>query len=357
MAAGGAEVAGLRLTDVCASPGGARVLRGVTLEAAPGGRLVVVGPSGAGKTTLLRVIAGLEAVTGGRVEAAGGRLDGLPPHRRPIAMVFQEPRLFPNLDAAENIAFALRAAGVGRRARRERADRLLAEVGLDGLGARSVGGMSGGEQQRIALARALCSQPRLLLLDEPTASVDPDRREGLRRLIRRLQGERGITTVMVTHDRDEAAEMGERIALMIEGRIVQCDTPQELFLRPASPAVARFFGARNILSGEVRNGVLATPAGPIAVGGPDGHARVAVRPEQLSVGGSGPLRMTVLEEAFLGSLLRLRLGEGAMRLEAHVEPGGAPQVGARVAVDVAGAWRFPEADPVAGPGAADAVRG
>lgn len=323
------------------------MLRGIGLEVPEGGRLVVVGPSGAGKTTLLRVIAGLEVATSGSVEAAGRRLDGLPPHRRPIAMVFQEPRLFPNLDAAENVAFALRAARIGARARRARADDLLAEVGLDGLGRRAVGGMSGGEQQRVALARALCPEPRLLLLDEPTASVDPDRREGLRRLILRLQGERGITTVMVTHDRDEAAEMGERIALMIEGRIVQCDTPRELFLRPASPAVARFFGARNIIAGEVRDGALATAAGPIAVGGPDGAARIAVRPERLALGGAGPLRMTVLEATFLGSLVRVRLGTGAMRLEAHVEAGSAPEVGAEVAVEVLEAWRFPAADPIA----------
>jgi ABC-type Fe3+/spermidine/putrescine transport system ATPase subunit len=327
------------------------VLRGVDLEVPDGGRLALVGPSGAGKTTLLRVIAGLEPSASGRVEAGGRTLDGVPPHRRPIAMVFQEPRLLPNLDAAENVAFALRAAGAGRRERRARADALLAEVGLDGLGRRGVRGMSGGEQQRVALARALCPEPRLLLLDEPTASVDPDRREALRRLILRLQAERRVTTVVVTHDRDEAAELGEEIALMIEGRIVQRDTPRALFLRPASPAVARFFGARNILAGEVRSGELLTEAGPVPVFGPDGPARVAIRAEQIALAPDGPLRMTVRQATFMGSGLRVRLGRGAMRLEARVPPDATPPLGEEVGVVVPAeaVWRFPD-EPARAPG-------
>ncbi|MGE3795512.1 MAG: ABC transporter ATP-binding protein, partial [Dehalococcoidia bacterium] len=340
----GAGVIGLRLTGIEARPGGARVLAGVDLEVPAGGRLALVGPSGAGKTTLLRVIAGLEPASAGRVEAAGRPLDGLPPHRRPIAMVFQDARLLPSMDAAENVAFALRAAGVGRRERRARADALLAEVGLDGFGRRGVRGMSGGEQQRVALARALCPDPGLLLLDEPMASVDPDRRAALRRLILRLQAERRVTTVIVTHDRDEAAEMGQEIALMIEGRIVQRDTPRALFLRPSSPAVARFFGARNLLAGDVRAGALHTEAGPLPVPGPDGPARVSVRAESIALGPDGPLRMTVREATFVGSGLRVRLARGDMRLEARVAPDPAPEVGEEIGVSVPAeaVWRFPE---------------
>lgn len=327
------------------------MLRGVDLEVPAGGRLALVGPSGAGKTTLLRVVAGLEPTAAGSVEAGGRPLDGLPPHRRPIAMVFQDARLLPNLDAAENVAFALRASGVGRRERRARADALLADVGLDGLGRRAVRGMSGGEQQRVALARALCPDPGLLLLDEPMASVDPDRRAALRRLILRLQAERRVTTVIVTHDRDEAAEMGEQVALMIEGRIVQCDTPRTLFLRPRSPAVARFLGARNLLAGEVRDGALLTAAGPVPAPGPDGSARVAVRAESLVIGRDGPLRMTVREVTFVGSGLRVRLARGDLRLEARVAPDPAPVVGDEVGVTVPAeaVWRFPD-DAVRTPG-------
>ena len=325
------------------------VLRGVDLEIPAGGRLALVGPSGAGKTTLLRVIAGLEPSATGRVEAGGRALDGLPPHRRPIAMVFQEPRLLPNLDAAENVAFALRAAGVGRRERRTRADALLAEVGLDGLGRRGVRGMSGGEQQRIALARALCPDPGLLLLDEPMASVDPDRREGLRRLILRLQAERRVTTLIVTHDRDEAAEMGEAIALMIEGRVVQCDTPRNLFLRPQTPAVARFFGTRNILGGEVRDGAARRPRpGPSPRPGPTGRRgwRSARRGSPSTP--DGPLAMTVREAIFTGSVLRVRLARGDMRLEARVPPDPARRPGTRCGSPspAEAVWRFPDDDAV-----------
>ena len=264
----------------------------------------------------------------------------------PIAMVFQEPRLLPNMDVAENVALALRASGVARRERRARADALLAEVGLDGLGRRGVRGMSGGEQQRVALARALCPDPRLLLLDEPMASVDPDRREALRRLILRLQAERRVTTIIVTHDRDEAAEMGESIALMIEGRIVQLDTPRNLFLRPVSPAVARFFGARNLMAGEVRSGILATEAGPVPVTGPDGPARVSIRADGIDLDPRGALRMTVRETTFVGSGLRVRLECGAMRLEARTPPDLAPVVGDEVGVvvPVEAVWRFPDGD-------------
>lgn len=334
------------------------MLRGVDLAIPSGGRLALVGPSGAGKTTLLRIVAGLEPSASGRVEAEGRALEGLPPHRRPIAMVFQDSRLLPNMDVAENVAFGLRAAGIGRRERRARAEALLADVGLDGLGRRSVRGMSGGEAQRVALARALCPRPRLLLLDEPMASVDPDRREALRRLILRLQRERRVTTLIVTHDRDEAAEMGERIALMIEGRIVQCDTPRSLFLEPASPAVARFFGARNLLAGDVRSGTLHTEAGPIPVGGPDGPARVSIRAEGIDLAADGPLRMTVHEATFVGSVLRVRLSRGPMRLEARVPPDLSPVVGEETGVLVApeAVWRFPSDERVPAPGSDGALQ-
>jgi ABC-type Fe3+/spermidine/putrescine transport system ATPase subunit len=162
-------------------------------------------------------------------------------------------------------------------------------------------------------------------------------------LILRLQSERRVTTLIVTHDRDEAAEMGQEIALMIEGRIVQRDTPRELFLRPSSPAVARFFGARNLLSGEVRGGFLRTEAGPVPVPGPDGRARVSVRAESLVLGADGPLRMTVSEATFVGSGLRVRLTRGAMRLEARIASDPVPEVGDEVGVTVPAdaVWRFP----------------
>jgi thiamine transport system ATP-binding protein len=328
-----------------ATPGGTRVLRGVDLTVEGGRRVALVGPSGAGKTTLLRVIAGLEPPRAGAITLDGRDLSGVPAHRRGVAVVFQEPRLFPNLDVTENVAFPLRAEGAGRRERRERARRLLDEVGLAALEGRGTAGLSGGEQQRVSLARALCGEPRLLLLDEPLASVDPNRRDALRDLILRVQAERGVSMLVVTHDQAEAAELGERIALMIEGRVVQEDTPESLFLRPVSPVVARFFGSRNLISGQVVHGVLATPAGPLPVPGPDGPATVTLRPERVRIESDGPLRLTVAEAVFLGSSVRLRLVAGDLALEALVPVEAAPAAGASVGVQVPAEmlWRFPGA--------------
>lgn len=347
MAAGdpSGPVAGLSCCGVTAAPGGAAVLRALDLGVEAGSRTVLVGPSGAGKTTLLRVVAGLERPVAGEIWAAGRRLDGLPAHRRRLAVVFQEPRLLPHLDVVDNVAFPLRAAGAGRTERRERARALLDEVGLGGVARRSIHGLSGGEQQRVALARALCSDPDLLMLDEPVAAVDPNRRQALRRLIVDLQRARGITTLFVTHDQGEAAELGERIALMIEGRIVQHGPPAALFERPASATVARFFGNRNLLRGIVRGGRLALAHGAeLAAPGEDGPATLTIRPERIQLDGASPLRMRVVEAVYAGSHVRVRLRREECALEAWVEPDVVPPVGDEVGVELPARylWRMPD---------------
>ena len=322
----------LRCRSLVVAPGGTPILRGVDLDVPAGRRAVLVGPSGAGKTTLLRAIAGLERVVDGTVELGGRRLDAaVPAHRRGVSVVFQEPRLLPHLRVDDNVALALRATGVGRRDRRARAGALLEEVGLSAVAARAVRGLSGGEQQRVALARALCAEPDLLLLDEPLAAVDPNRREALRRLILRLQQERQLTTLIITHDRAEAAELADTLALMLEGRIVQQDEPRELFERPRSAAVARFFGAVNVLRGTVRDGRLNLDSGAcVGVDGPDGPASYVIRPEALALDDDGPLRARVVGASFAGTFMRVILRHGGQRLEAHVPPGSTVAVGAEL---------------------------
>ena len=241
MARRGPEVSGLECRDVVASPSGHTVLRRASLSVPGGQRAVLVGPSGAGKTTLLRAISGLEPLAEGSITLDGKRIDHLPANQRRAAVVFQEPRLLPHLGLVENVAFGLRLAGVRKHERCERARELLSEVGLAGLGDRDIRGLSGGEQHRVALARALCVEPQLLLLDEPLASVDPNRRESLRALIVTLQESRSLTTLFVTHDRAEAAEFAQTVAVMLEGTVVQQDEPEVLFERPESPAVAPIF--------------------------------------------------------------------------------------------------------------------
>lgn len=319
------------------------MLRGVTLDVSEGTLSVLVGPSGVGKTTLLRTIAGLARVTRGVIELAGRDLSGVPPHRRRVALVFQEPRLFPNLSVIENVAFPLRMTGMGRPDRHCRAHALLDEVGLGHLAWRGPRGLSGGEQQRVAVARALAAEPDLLLLDEPLAAVDPNRREELRRLIRRLQWERRLTTLYVTHDRAEAAELGDEVALMLEGRIVQHDPPHELFERPNCVAVARFFGS-NLLRGVVTAGRLRVGEAGIEVPGPDGEAAVAIRPERVRLDEHGRLRLRVDGAIYAGTHVRLKLRGDEIVLEAHVAPETAPPLGTwtHVHLPTEHVWRLPE---------------
>ncbi len=340
-------MSGLVCRDIVASPGGHTVLRRASLTVPPGERAVLVGPSGAGKTTLLRCICGLEALAEGSITLDGKRIDGLPANQRRSAVVFQEPRLLPHLGLVENVAFGLRVAGLRKETRTARARELLSEVGLAGLGDRDIHGLSGGEQHRVALARALCVEPELLLLDEPLASVDPNRRESLRALIVSLQEARGLTTLLVTHDRAEAAELGQSLAVMLEGTVVQQDAPEVLFERPSSAAVARFFGSTNLIRGTVMRGTLAVADALLDVAGPDGPATFTIRPERIVLDESASLRMTVHASAFLGAAVRLRLEREGLALEAHVTPPTAPAAGATVGVELprADLWRFPGEEP------------
>jgi len=336
----------LECRDLTVAPGGRPVIQGLDLALEAGTLTALVGPSGAGKTTLLRALAGLETRISGSIALAARDLGGVPPHKRGVALVFQEPRLLPNMNVAENVAFPLRIAGVAKKQRARRAGALLGEVGLAGLAQRGTRGLSGGEAQRVALARALCASPELLLLDEPLGAVDPNRRRELRTLIERVQRERGITTLLVTHDRAEAAELGQTLALMIDGRIVQHDEPRALFERPASPVVARFFGAHNLLQGTVRAGRLRLGEVELELSGADGPAAVAIRPEHVVVG-RGDLRMRVEATVYLGAHVRLSLvGEG-LELEAHVPPDTPGGVGAIVRVELPPdrLWRFPDPLP------------
>lgn len=331
------------------SPAARPILAGIDLAVGDGELAVLVGPSGAGKTTLLRAIAGLTPVAAGAVKVDGRRIDGTPAHTRAIGLVFQEPRLFPHLTAADNVAFALRVRRVGRVARRAQALALLEEVGLAAAAGRPAGDLSGGEQQRVALARALAAEPQLLLLDEPFAAVDPNRRDALRRLLVRVQRVRGLTMLLVTHDRVEAAELGDSIGVMLDGRLHQHDTPEAVFERPASPAVARFLGAATIIRGRVDGGELSIAGGSIGVDGPDGLGAFTIRPEHIVLDPDGPLELRVADARYAGSHTRLVLVGDGLTVEAHTPAGQAPPAGTlvRVVLPANRLWRFPDAPGLA----------
>ena len=246
--------------------------------------VALLGPSGCGKTTLLRLIAGFESPDGGSIELDGTAVAGngvwIAPERRRVGMVFQDYALFPHLTVAENVGF-----GLARRGRRARLLELLRLTELDGLEARYPHELSGGQQQRVALARALAPGPELILLDEPWSNIDPHLRRVLRDEIAAILRNVGVTAVLVTHDREEAFSLADRVALMLDGTIVQEGSPEELYLRPASRWAAEFVGDGNFVAGPVANGVVLTPLGafPANGSGEERRAEVLIRPEQLQL--------------------------------------------------------------------------
>jgi len=266
----------LHLRGVTKRYGEVVALDGVDLEVAPGLITTLVGPSGCGKSTLLGVVAGLTAPTAGRVHLGGRDVTELPAERRGVVLVFQEHRLFPFLTALEDVAFGLRMRGVPRRERERRAVTMLERVGLGGLGSRRPAELSGGQRQRVALARALVLDPQVLLLDEPLASLDPHLRDGLRELVVELQRERALTTLVVTHDREEAVVFGDRLAVLLDGRLHQHAEPRDVVERPATGEVARFIGATEVLPGRRTGDRVTTAVGPlplpVGVPGPGGRA-------------------------------------------------------------------------------------
>jgi sulfate transport system ATP-binding protein len=304
--------------------GGHPVVNAVSLEIGDGELFVLLGSSGSGKSTLLRMIAGLSEVDAGRVLLRGRDVTDLPPARRGVGFVFQSYALFRGMSVAENVEFALAVRGVAADQRRRRRDELLELVGLSGLGGRMPRQLSGGQQQRVALARALAHQPEVLLLDEPFGALDAKVRIELRRTIREIQRELGITTVFVTHDQEEAFELADRLAVLSFGRLLEVGPPDELYLRPETEFVATFLGTANLMVGEatadgVRLGPVqfplstrAEPADP-TVRTPR-RVQVLFRPEDVAVrdsaeGLSCPLlgEAVVEQRSFVGSFERLRL--------------------------------------------------
>src|SRR5438132_2522215 len=237
----------LELSGIRKEFGEFAALKGVTLEVHPGELLCFLGPSGCGKTTLLRIIAGLELQTAGRIVQAGRDISALAPMERDYGIVFQSYALFPNLSIEQNVAYGLVNRRVPRAQRAARVKELLELVGLPDSGAKFPGQLSGGQQQRVAVARALATSPGLLLLDEPLSALDARVRVRLRGEIRGLQQRLGITTILVTHDQEEALTMADRVVVMKDGAIEQIGTPAEVYLKPATPFVADFVGKTNLL--------------------------------------------------------------------------------------------------------------
>jgi len=274
----------LSISGIVKRFGGFTALSGIDLGVAKGEFLCLLGPSGCGKTTLLRIIAGLETQDAGTVRVAGRDIGRLPPARRDYGIVFQNYALFPNLDVAGNVGYGLRT---GRAERRGRVGELLELVGLAGSEAKYPSQLSGGQQQRVALARALATSPSLLLLDEPLSALDAKVRVHLRRELKQLHQKLGITTIMVTHDQEEALSLADTVAVMDHGTLEQVGTPEQIYHQPASPFVAGFVGHSNWPAVRVREDGKVELAGQEIPGlgrHPAGAARLFCRPEDIRVG-------------------------------------------------------------------------
>jgi thiamine transport system ATP-binding protein len=301
----------LRVEDVSVRFDGFDALAGVTLEVGEGEVVAVLGPSGSGKSTLLRVIAGLQRPDSGRVLLGGTDLVGTPPHRRGIGFVFQDRALFHHRDVFGNVAFGLRMRRDPPERIESRVRELLELVGLAGFERRAVATLSGGEQQRVALARALAPEPRVLLLDEPLGSLDRRLRDRLLADLERMFEALGVTALYVTHEQAEAFALGDRVAVVRAGRVVQEGTPDELWERPADEDVARFLGLENVVDGTV------------------------VRPEAVRVTAAADGDAVVLAAARQGPLVRLTVErDGGEILVAAVAGLEHPQPGDRVRVAI-----------------------
>ena len=320
------EIAGLtkRSGDVVA-------VDDVTLTVRPGELLTLLGPSGCGKTTLLRLLSGFEQPSAGSIRISGVDVTALPPHRRDINQVFQSYALFPHMTVRENIAFGLRMRRCPKAEIAAKVAVVIALVSLEGMEGRYANELSGGQRQRVALARAIVPGPRVLLLDEPLSALDAKLRREMQVELKRLQRQIGLTTILVTHDQEEAMSMSDRIAVMRAGRIEQLGTGEEVYHRPRTAYVADFLGESNLLGATVTESgtagiqletqegwrITARPraAATVRVGE---HRTISMRPEKLRIvdgpaGAENTFRARVVERTFLGAGARLVVEASAGR--------------------------------------------
>ena len=326
---GNCTMEGIRINNVVKSFGAVRALDGPSVDIHPGELFFLLGASGCGKTTLLRCIAGLESPDSGSIFFGDREVTTLPPHKREAALVFQSYALWPHLTVGQNIAFGLEERGLPRTEVRRQVAEALAMVKLPGLENRSIDQMSGGQQQRVSLARALVVKPKCLLLDEPLSNLDAQLRIEMRREIRRIVKDNGLTGIYVTHDQEEALAMADRLAILSQGRICQIGTPEEIYRSPHTPHVAGFIGETNLIAGkviDVQPGLVRTEtaAGPLTgritapgwIPNPGDPVCLSIRPEAWRLhpsGGENEIRGHVVERTYLGQRIQYEIDTPAGR--------------------------------------------
>jgi len=290
------------------SYGQTAIFSDIHCEIAQGEFVTLLGPSGCGKSTLLRCIAGLTSVNGGQILLGGQNLVPLSPQKRGIGMVFQSYALFPNMTVQQNVTFGLRMQQVSATDMQKRVEEVLALVELNEFAGRYPSQLSGGQCQRVALARSLVTRPRLLLLDEPLSALDARIRKHLREQIRGIQQELGLTTIFVTHDQEEALVMSDRIFLMNAGQIVQSGDAETLYTAPVNAFAAGFIGNYNLLDANSASRLLLRPV----------HSRIAIRPEAIQLGAQGSIEAEIRSHSLLGNVIRYRIEARGVELVVDV---------------------------------------
>lgn len=288
------------------------ILKDINLEIENGEFVSILGKSGCGKTTLIKSIAGLLETDNGDINIFDKNVAGLPPEKRQTVIVFQDLRLFPHMNVEDNIAFAMKLKKMDKAVIKEKVEKLLDQVRLSGYEKRKVSRLSGGQMQRVALARALGAEPKLLLLDEPFASLDEDLRKEMGELVRRLHRENGITTVMITHDKEEAMELSDRLALMEEGRILAFDSPERLYNSPKDIKTAAMLGDVNFFKGQVDGSTFTSDIISFNTDKEEGEYSLLLRPSELTVDkwGEMGIKVRLKQTSFRGEITELVLEAG-----------------------------------------------
>lgn len=300
----------VKLRGVVKHYGDFTAVKGADLDIAKGEFVAIMGPSGCGKTTTLRMLAGLEAPSGGEISIGGKVMNVVPAHERDTPMVWQSLALFPFLNVQENVEFGLKMRGVAAAERKRRATDWLERMEITQFSGRMVDQLSGGQRQRVALARSLVTEPEILLLDEPLSALDAHLVIRMQGVLTRLQKELGITFVYVTHSQSEAFAMADRVVIMSDGVIEQVGSAREIYRAPASRFVAEFVGRNNIVSGVVKGGHIETALGSFAVTAPDGPAAMVISADLVTASrtpSGNSVEATLISEEFVGSIVTLFL--------------------------------------------------